>query len=395
MKTIILSIIITVSTFISVNAQTIENNDWFIKTVDMNGKKNNLYQHIMFKPDGYTQIEGRVFGRWVFNKKENTITIESRMAKEFAGIWEITKLTNKELIIKLDKTQMYMEIYNEKQIFSENEKSNLFGIWYTNTYDGDREYYKFEKPDNCNSISASLNQVGGSKSEGVWFYSSKEKTLTIPTHYMFISGTSKIKKASKNKIVLKHERGDITLNRVIELNYNKEIMPYNVTADFFTKRGLIKNKELLQNTIYKFEDSEKNINANSLEKIKKLTYKKRNYIKNFNTFAEFELAIEIDNNKSYYNIFRGFGASNVEKNNYLFPIKEAGTFDEVTQFNDTETTVKAGKFLCNIFYVEFKDIKLLLYMIKNNPGVYAKIIVTEKNYNDEIENTVYELSKIN
>jgi len=394
MKTIILSIIISVFTLINVNSQTIENKDWFITTVDLNGKKMNYYQHIMFKTDGYAQLEGKVFGRWEYLKADKTIRIESRMVKEFSGIWTITKLTNKELVIKLDEAQMYMELYNKKQIVSENEKSNLFGVWYINTYDGDREYYKFEKPDKCNSTTASLNKVGGGKSGGVWFYNSKEKTLIIPNRYMFISGTSTIKKASENKIMLKHEKGDITLNKVIELNNNKDIMPLKVTADFFTQRELIKNKELLQKTIYKFEDSETNTNANFLEKIKKLIYNKKMYIKDFNTFSEFPFTIEIDNNKSYYNIFRGFGASNLKKNNYLYPIKEAGTFDEITQFSDTEITIEAGKFLCSVFYVEFKDINLLLYMIKNKPGVYAKIIVTEENYNNEIENTVYELSKI-
>ena len=395
MKTIILSIIISILTYTNISAQNnIENKDWLIKTLNFNGKTMPYYQHIMFKTDGYVQMEGRVFGRWKYNKKENTLSIESRLIKEFAGNWEIKKLTKNKFEIVLDKTSMNMELFNETKLISENTKANIFGIWSYIENNDEITYFNFEKPNKITSTSITIDRTSNSSSSGYWFYNSKDKTLIIPDRHSTLSGVNKLEIKNNTEAILTSKQGVKTLIKISATANSNELMPFENNADFFTQNGLIKNNEILQETLDKFENNDVNINAEYLKKLNKLTYNKKLYIKDFNVFAKFTTNIEINEEEGYYNTLRGFGASNIEKNNYLYPIKKAGTFDNVYSFNEKEITVKAGKFLCNVYYVDFDDQKLLLYMIKDKPGVYAKIIITEKNYNDEIENTIYELTNI-
>ena len=394
MRTTISSIIILVFTILSVSAQTIENKDWFIKTITAKGEKTDYYQHLKFKTDGYVQLEGRVFGRWNFNKKEKTISIESRMVKEFSGIWKIKKLSEKLLVIELNGTELYSEVYDEAKFFSENAKSDLIGLWYITTYDDDKEYYKFEKPNKYSIISASINKAGSNVNRGIWFYDSKDKTLTIPNHRIFISGTNKIKKVDDSEIILKTKNGDKTFTKVTEIKNKNDFMPFKENDNFFLKKGLVENNELLEKYTDAFAESKTNINSDFLKSVKNLMYKKKLYIEQFNTFAEFKFVMKLENGVPSDEYFRNISSSDPEKNNFLFPLKKAGTRDKISTFNDTEITVPAGNFLCQVYHISYRYQQVLLYMIKDKPGVCAKLIVTEKDYSDKINNSIYELTKI-
>ncbi len=399
MKTILISIIISVFTILNISAQkNIENTDWFIKTIEVNKEKTDYYQHLMFKTDGYVQMEGRVFGRWEYDKKAKTITIESRMIKEFSGVWKIVKLTNTELSINNSSVKMFMEKYNEAKLVAENTKSGLIGYWvYANEYN-DKTYFKFEKPAKLVSVSISADEGSTSTGSGLWFYNSKDKSFVVTDRYSEIKGKSVITKKTDNEIVLSNRGNEIVLKKVDSNIDNITFISMDDNSELYKELNLIQRDEGKEYFKMKYSESENNTNVEYLKTHKKLTYIKQSVIEKLNILSSNEKIMNIKKEADNISVDRIFGnitASNVERNNFLYPIENVGTFDEFKAFEEQKITVPAGTFICNVFEVTFSNYKALIYMINDKPGIYAKIIITEEeHYNNTASKSVFELSKI-
>ena len=162
---------------------------WLLTKVEMDGKSEEVYQEVEFKSDGYLAMMGRVLGEWSIDKKAKTLTIDSDMVKEFAGVRKIEKHSKTELILVGENDKMFFTALDPKSIEKENKKSKLVGTWIIKTEEGDN-YLTLELPDTFKSVTKT--EYSTSKSGGNWYYNSKEKTIVFIAHDRALRGKSKV-----------------------------------------------------------------------------------------------------------------------------------------------------------------------------------------------------------
>jgi hypothetical protein len=101
---------------------------------------------------------------------------------------------------------------------------------------------------------------------------------------------------------------------------------------------------------------------------------------------ELELLFEIVNNK--YNDYKS------SPTNLFFPLIKP---ESVRQLDDATIEVPAGSFDCQVVEAKMEGGKTIarLYMIKNKPGVYARLVfLNRSNLSDDKKYIVYELTEL-
>lgn len=400
MKKKYLSIIILMALLVNVYSQnTITDRVWMLKQVENDGNTEAVYQTLKFKTDGYVQMQGRVFGRWSHNKKENSITIESRMVEEFANVWVIKKQLKNELVLESGKTTMYFSEYDIESITAKNKKTQLVGIWKLEANDNEQEtkYIKFELPNNV--LIVSINERNNSVEPGEW-YSINNKELVIKSRDYSFRGTNKIKSISENKFTLQNSDNKIAAIKVEPNAKNREVIK-------FTDNNNSEQEEVTEvsdeNGEYNNEDTQEESwtyvepKIEYLKKLMSITYKKSVLIKELDIFTEQQEKINInfDDEKSKLNFndaLNSLTTDYIDNSNIFYPLKNTNNY---TKLKDEEITVPAGTFKCNVYRAEYNygDVITRLYMIADKPGVYAKIIILEKKFDKE-NYTMFELTNI-
>lgn len=365
--------------------------NWLLTTAKTGDKTQNVYQVVNFKNDGYAEMEGRVFGTWKLDKKAKTIAIESEMIKEFSGKWKITKHTKTKMVLKTGKNVLSLSVYDLKKINKSNKKSGFVGVWKLQEKNDDNAdvYLNFTLPNKL-SLRSIAPGVSG-RSSGEWIYKNKSKTIIMMIHDPLLRGLSKIKKMSAKKFTLEKNGTKIKAKKIKQNAKNREKL------DFSTEDASAEDTEAQQLNPDEFSWFNEEAKISYLKNVTLLKYKKSTLLDDFDVFIEEAVTGKVSFNEDTYqitidNIFGNLSAREYEPENVFYPLKEP---DEYSVAADKEITVPAGTFKCKVIEIndDFENHKMRCYMIKDHPGVYAKIVLIEKEFEKEIY-TMYELTGI-
>ncbi|MCF6331715.1 MAG: hypothetical protein L3J11_00410 [Draconibacterium sp.] len=380
MKKITLFFIALLMVSVSISAkETPIAGKWLLTKVETKEKTEEVYSEVEFKSDGYAEWEGSVFGKWEYNKKAKTITIESEMIKEFAAEWEVTKFKNGELVLTKSGSKLSFIKLDKAKIEEDNKNSGLEGSWKITTESGFKILI-FELPD----LLSIKEDLGGASSSGggTWIYNSSDKSLLIMANDKDLRGLNKVVKQTDKELDLENKGNAIKVLKLEKSNIAIERLSFS-EGDFFNENG-----------DYKYYDEEGKLPwqdyykiLTNMEKVKQLIYNFSTLIDGTETFETKKLTANIvtsadDETMSFDNIFVGFDKestpddtempiSEFSFSNRLFPF-ESDTYRIV---GEEEITTQAGTFNCVVIEaIGDYDENLKIWMIKDKPGILAKVV---------------------
>ncbi len=290
-----------------------------------------------------------------------------------------------------------------KSAVSDSFIQNIIGTWKVNNPKlVDSIYMVFNNTGEIiiYKISASFNE----QTKGRWFYNKENHSLIIKISDEDFNGTYRITKLSTLSFTIKNRKHIINVkrlkkhlkkqdylnfkaNHIYTDNYDQEKestkLPWrnyesfssfliNVTHLTYTHFNLVKDSNLLDS-----KEEETYINVN----------KAKTRIEIGNLFPEKILIENQDTNGTV--LTRG---AYEEKQDFFYPLETPDFFKVI---GDKEIKTSAGKFLCTVVETinDFDEIKTRYYMIKNRPGIYAKIVVSI-DISGWKQHEIYELSGI-
>jgi hypothetical protein len=363
--------------------------EWIITTAEMGGETQNVYQLTKFKTDGYAEMQGRVFGKWKYDDKSNTLIIESEMIKEFAGNWKVTADGKSKLTLKTDKSTLNLVKYDAEKIKKDNKKSGLNGVWKLNEKnDEDADVY-LNFQDTEMSILYIAPGVTG-RDGGLWIYNPAEKTVVMMVRDRMLRGMSKIKTINDKTFEIENNGHKIGAVKLEQNAKNRETIALEEMDD----DGDDENSAELDPE-FSWYDYEKKIE--NLKNVKTLKYIKSTLLQGLDVFAQEKVSAEVSFDENNYvitigQLFDGLSTDDNDRENIFYPIEELNYY---TVIGEKTITVPAGTFKCMVIEAEndFGNGKNRYYLINDLPGVYAKIIIAEKEFDKE-KYTMYELAEI-
>lgn len=413
MKKISLLVFALLMTSISITAKNAPIvGKWLLTKIEVEGNVQDVYQEVEFKEDGYMSMMGRVLGEWSLDKKAKTLTVESEMVKEFAGTRKIKKHNKSELILVGDKDKMYFTVLDPESTAKQNKESGLVGTWITtDEEEGGKKYITLELPDIYKAVTKT--EYSTSKSSGNWMYNSKDKSIVFLAMDRQLRGNNTIVSKKENELVINHRGNEITLTKQDESAVNKASAVERLTFvsdDFYDDNG-----EPVYDDISKLPWSNDQYSIiENLKKIQSLTYIMSSLVEETKAFETktLESFIVSDDGRdmvSLDNVFVGFDAKtapedyeiptvnlDLERNNYdkdLFPFEGSSYYRVVSQ--NQEVTVPSGTYNCTtVEFIGDHDNKIKLWMINDNPGVLAKVIIEGEDPFGALEYTMFELKNI-
>ncbi len=371
---------------------------WLLTKAEIGEKVQEPYFITDFKEDGKMEVMGIEAGTWEFVKQGNAIIMKSDLDKDFNGVSKILKLNKKELIVNKDGAKLYYTKVNQEEIYKANENSNFKCVWKIELKEAPElwqtgtHFIKFELPDNFVAISDENGAV--SKYNGTWIYNQKEKTIIIIGRLQALRGKNKIKKISADVLELEN-KGSIFKAKKVKVNPNS-IERLTFKEDDFPEEA-VSDIELP----WYFEEM-----IPFLSNINSLKYRKGSLIEEFNIFKYQTIISKIEANTDKQNVkfsnlsiidgdttqfSENYKGGLSEKYNDFFPKKEPWPYR--TLANET-ITVPAGSFNCIVIEGFDGDNKLKYWMIKDKPGVYAKVIIEGEGVFGDLEYNVLELEEI-
>jgi hypothetical protein len=379
MKKIAIVFVTMLMIAVSVEAQeSLIIGNWLLTNVEIEGKVEEVFSAVMFKDDGYVEMEGRVFGKWTYNKKGKKVTIESEMIKEFAGERKATKLNENEMVLSGSETKLFFIKTDPANIEKENKNSKLEGLWKVSGEEVDKTL-RFKLPDSFVSVENSYGAE--STSRGTWMYKSKEKSLVIMTSDRELRGQNKVVQITDNELELENKGNSIKANKVEQKDIKIERLTFS-EEDFYNENGDYKYEADMEKLPW--PDGEQVIEY--LTNINQLVYEFSDLVEQTESFNTTKLAANVngdmDRGINMDNIFEGYDRASLPEdsempvemfnfNNSLFPF-ESYTFRVI---GEEEITTSAGTFNCTLVEAigDF-DENLKLWMINDKPGLLAKVI---------------------
>ncbi len=379
MKNYILAFLVLCTLQLNAQNPLIEG-EWLLEQI-LNHKENkaeSVYQILSFKSTGELLIQNYPFGQWSTDAKKNNLTINS---KKIGGEYKITALNKTELELTLENKVLYFSKINREQIYRNNKESGLIGVWKLQVEkDHLRNLIEFKSPDEISFVEMDNSYKG--RNSGAWIFKPKSKELIIIGQIKNLRGINEVISISNNEVDLKNNGSVYILKKVEQVQNKIERLTFT-NEDFYTKDGDYKYKEdeskLPWNGFYTM--------LKSLMNIDKLSYQYSSLEENTNTFETklLEAIVTTNFEKELFtidNVFSGFDRNNLyedqefPENKYdglkpLYPCL-ATTFRVI---GEEEIKVPAGKFQCIVVEaLNDSDTRLKIYMIKNQPGIIAKII---------------------
>ena len=402
---------------------------WLLTKVEEKGKTEEVYAQINFKDDGYAEWEGRVFGKWVRNKK--TFTIESEMIKEIAAEWKISTLNNDELVLTKPGSKLNFIKFDEIKIEEANKNSGLEGTWKVEEItvvasedmieeaveeateegavessdeeweDTDEEFEKtliFSLPNNIKILEVFIG--GTSTGSGTWMYNESDKSLIVMTRDENLRGKSKVVKLTDKELVIENKRGTVKAVKVEQKDIKIERLEFT-ESDFYDENGDYK----YGGDIEKLPWEDYYLILKSLNNIKQLTYDYSTLVDDAGVFDTKTLTANIVVNMDeemieFDDIFKGTDRNSISEDEEM-PIEYANPDNPLFPFEDNsfrvageeEITTPAGTFKCTTVETtgHFDEV-IKLWMINDKPGVIAKAILEQPGHFGYYK--VFELTEI-
>jgi len=390
MKKILFALMLSLMISASVSAKNVEIlGEWLITTAEMGSETQEVYQLTNFKADGYAEMQGRVFGKWKYDNKTKMLTIESEMIKEFAGNWKISGSGKDKLTLKSEKSKLNLVKYDAEKIKKDNQKSGLFGVWKLNEKnEEDSDVYINFKNDGVSILYIAPGMSG--RDGGLWIYNPAEKTLLMIVRDRMLRGMNKIKTINDKTFEFENNGHKLSAVKLPQNAKNRETISLEETND----DGQNENSVELDPE-FSWYDYEKKIEY--LKNVKALKYIKSTLLQGLDAFAQEEISAKVSFDENNYviaigKLFDGLSTDDNDRENVFYPLEELNYYNVIGK---KTITVPAGTFECTVIEGEndFGNGKNRYYLINNHPGIYAKIIMVEKEFENE-KYTMYELAEI-
>lgn len=393
-----------------------------------------------FDNNGIVYLHEMVAGTWQYNKKNKKLNIDAPKFEEISGENRLIK-KGEELVFETPSSgTLFFKRINRDKITIENNNSGLLGLWkieidYSKLSEEvveeaveeaveeptEESGYENAEKYNTNESYIETNYMvfnndnlysygqGNRGSSGMWIYDKKENTLAIIGRYIQFAGVNNIIELNDEKVVIKDKNGRIFTGVQIQQdakNYDKLDFKED---EFLTVNEDSKSANFDINSIA-IPWSDFNSNLDYLKNIKGLTYTYLKPVKYFDFFERKEVTSKFQYNREENQvvidyIFDGYFGENPTQINYgELDFFEKPKFHPFFIFEDIlsvknrgqETiTTPAGSFACTVIegYSDW-DKKTKLWIINDKPGVYAKIIKSEKTPFDEYDYSIFILKEI-
>ncbi len=368
---------------------------WLMTTAALGGNTEEVYKTVTFNLDGSTVMEGRNFGTWKADTTGQTIEIRSEMIPEFAGNWEIVKKSAGKLVLQSNHGTLSFIAYNPDKIAQANQASHLAGVWKLGVKNDENAdvYLYFKTPDKLLLYLQGEGFTG--RVSGRWFFDEKEQSVLITARENLLKGKSFLKQVSPTAFLLENKGEKITGTRLQQNAADREQLPsFENISTMVENNGDTTNSPLCSETFPWYNREAK---EDYLRHIAALEYKKSTLLEGFDVFVTKDITAHLsfdenDGTVEMDDIFTPLPMADCSEDTVFYPLEEPF---EYALSGEKEITVPAGTFECLVidFADDFNESRTRLYMIRNRPGVYAKIVTITKDFNEEIY-TKYELSGI-
>jgi hypothetical protein len=384
----LLVIIFTLGVFVqNSNAQNSELvGSWLLIKVETDGKIQKPYQVTEFTTKGKMVMMGMEVAVWKYNKKTNSVEMESDFDEDFSGVAKIVKLDKDELIFEKDNTKIFYQKLDKNKITSNNKNSGLLGIWffkgepfpYANTY------LTFKEPDEFTMIQKQEGME--SSSEGTWIFDNKEMVVIL----IGLRGEDMLK--GENNVL---NVSDESLN----LENNGKVFKANKKVKKAGKDGGIEHLTFTEDDFYnengdfKYYDHEEKLPwrnwsemKTGLLNVKQLVYNYSTMLSGSETFETKTLTADVkatleEEGFSIDNVFNGYDRYNLPDDSefyvsseYTYPLYPVED-DVFRVVGNEEITTPAGTFACTVLEgINDSGALKKLWMINDKIGVYDKII---------------------
>ncbi len=359
--------------------------DWLLTKIIKENKTQEIYAPVTFQANGDFLAMGLKMGTWKYQGK--TVQIASQQFKVGNGNNNILKLDKQEMILENGGAKMYFRRMDKEKILAENKASGLTGTWKLNS--GDPQVLQlliFKAPDSLVFVEKEPGVT--SRALGSWIYNKKEHSLIVVMigHRTDFRGMNKIT-FGKDSFALENNGNTIkatrekTTGKIEHLNFKE--------SDFYDADGN-----------FKYEEDENKVPWNDpqavldfLKTVHQLDYKYSVYIPDANMFKSkmFKAGVAVKDNGEKVcvdYIFNGYDKDHLPDDtalppncydadtyNKLFPLKEA----DFRVAGKEQITTPAGTFQCTVIEALGNfDTMEKMWMIDDKPGVYAKIIMENK-----------------
>jgi hypothetical protein len=387
MKNIFLLVSLMLISIVNIIAQDNRvNGSWLITKVNIENQDQEVYFPLDFSEDGQLGINGQAFGSWKYDQKNQKINISSKDFEELDGESDVLKLNNEELILGKEGTKVFFIKIDKDMIYRENENSGLFGVWEMED-EANPEVTKlitFEAPDNSKLI---IKQEGMEERQSCpWIFNETNLTLLLLGRIENLGGLNIVLKLDKDILELENNGTVYTLKRKDLSNHKIERLTFNEN-EFYDEEGN-----------WKYEDAEELLPwqdfynmTTSLENVHQLVYNYSKLIEDTEVFESKTLTANVQVNMEEENlsidyIFYGYDNYDLPEDTQLpttiynpsaypsalYPLKDDMPYRVV---ENEEITTPAGTFYCIVIEgISDFDVKMKMWMIKDKPGIYARII---------------------
>ena len=281
---------------------------------------------------------------------------------QIAGTWKLTEIRKGEELKEVDSGYIFEEGGVLKLGFFNMEEIIEAGTW------------KYNKADNAIEM---ISDIDGS-----------------------CNGKAKILKLSANKMVYEKDAIEYHFTRESENSAGLTVLEFSET-DFFTEEG-----------DYKYDGEEEKlpwqdiaVMVRNLEEVSSLVYDYSEWNETTKSFEKKQLTADVAANTEEMTlgidyIFYGYDKYNLPEdaelpsnNDYslaLYPEQESNFRITGTE----EFTTLAGSFTCTVIEAVNAETKKKLWMINDQPGIYAKIIIEKPGMFGAFYHGVFELNNI-
>ena len=387
----------------SVNAQ--ENSvagNWLLTKIETRKGAQEAYAPVEFRSSGDFLAMDIKMGTWKYMEKTGTVHINSEQFRVANGDNKIAKLNKEEMVLENPAAKMFFMRVNKEKTVAENRASGLEGTWKLDSDDDQLlKLLIFKAPDSL--IYVEKEPGSTSRALGSWMYN-KDDNYLIVTLFGQNTGFRGKNKITIGKDSFTLENNGVTIKAVREKTGSKiEHLSFN-EDDFYDTDGNFK----YENDEQKLPWNDRQAMLDYLATIHRLTYKYSVLIPDAGTFRSkiFKADVTVENGGSKVcidYIFNGYDKDHLPDDtqlppncyddltyNKLYPLKEA----DFRVAGKEQITTPAGTFQCTVIEA-LGDFDMLekMWLIDDKPGVYAKIIMENKDPDFEFYK-VYELQGI-
>lgn len=368
---------------------------WLLTKAQVQGKTKRPYQLFEFRKDGKLVAMEIKVGTWQYNAKSKTLTLQSKMDKDFNGKGKIVTLTDAQMVLIKDGMTFSYSRVLPAEVAKANKASGLAGDWKLDDPEYSSTFLKLELPDAFLLVRSQAGETD--KARGTWMFDAKDRAIIFIGFSHLLRGKISLSDAGAEGFTLKLPENTLRAhpvkaedNKIERLTYSEDDFPEDAEPDasrlpwpdFEDMARALQNVALLQ---YDFGTLVPEL------KVLKHTYFILSKVqvdpqKPSVRFTNFTVT-----GKDTSQFSENYKGGLMNSYNAFFPREEPWPY----RIKGVENvTIPAGTFECTVVEAMDGDKKLKYWLVNKLPGVYAKIIQEKVDPFGDLSYTVQELSSI-